>query len=136
MNRCNIATFALKPILLMKTQVYFRFRDHPGDLFRSSDVVKLTDPDIDLDAFLVQFLPNYQSCPNVAYLNNLYKLFHDEFIDNEDKESFLEIIGDKSLELVDEEIKTIRHELYVEALRNFYQIVLNNKIEIINESRE
>lgn len=52
----------------------------------------------------------------------------------EDKENFLEIIGDKSLELVDEEIKTIRHELYVEALRNFYQLVLKNKIEIINEA--
>lgn len=27
----------------MKTQVYFRFREHPGDLFRSTDIVKLPD---------------------------------------------------------------------------------------------
>ena len=40
----------------MKTQVYFRFREHPGDLFRSTDIIELPDPDKDQSTFLVKFL--------------------------------------------------------------------------------
>ena len=118
---------------MMKTQVYFRFREHPGDLLRSTDIIELPDPDKDQDTFLVHFLPNYQSDQTVAYLNDLYKLFHDEFNDDEDKANIIETVGDKTLEQVDKEIKRVTKELYVEALRNFYELVLNNEIEIIND---
>lgn len=120
----------------MKTQEYFRFREHPGDLFRSTDIIKLPDLDKDQNTFLVQFLPNYQSDQTVAYLNDLYKIFHDEFNDNEDRANILETVGDKTLELVDKEIRTVTQELYNQALRNFYELILNNNIEIINEEQE
>ena len=121
----------------MKTQVYFRFREHPGDLFRSTDIIELPDPnDKGSDDFLVQFLPNYQSDQTVAYLNDLYKLLNDEFSNDEEKANILEFIEDKTLEQVDEEIKTITQELHIKALNNFYELILNNRIEIINNEQE
>ena len=118
---------------MMKAQVYFRYKEHPGDLFRSTDIIELPDPEKDQDTFLVQFLPNYQSEQTVAYLNDLYKLFHDEFSDDEDKTNIIETVGDKTLEQVDKEIKTVTQKLINQALRNFYILVLNNEIEIIND---
>lgn len=137
MNKClKLIIFAINPISMIKTQVYFRFRVHPGDLYRSTDIIELPDPEKDQDTFLVQFLPNYQSDQNVAYLNDLYKIFHDEFSDDEDKENILKTVGDKTLEQVDKEIKRATKELYVEALRNFNKLVLNDEIEIINDEQE
>lgn len=119
----------------MKTQVYFRFREHPEDLFRSTDIIKLPDPDKDQDTFLVQFLPNYQSDQTIAYINDLYKLKHNKVSDEDDKDNILETVGGKILEQVDEEIKSVTQELYNQALRNFYDLVLENRIEIKNEEQ-
>jgi hypothetical protein len=34
---------------------YFKFKAHPGDLFRNAEEHELPDPDADLEAFLVWF---------------------------------------------------------------------------------
>mgnify|MGYP006329666943 FL=1 len=45
----------------MTNNVYFRYKEHPGDLFRSTELIKLANPDEDLESFLIQFLNNYQT---------------------------------------------------------------------------
>ena len=45
-------------------------------------------------------------------------------------------IMEKTLEQVDEEIKTITQELHIKALNNFYELILNNRIEIINNEQD
>lgn len=121
---------------MTKTQVHFRFKEHPGDLFRNTDILQLPHPDDkDSDNFLVQFLKNYQTDHTIAYLNDLYKLLYDEFSDD-DKANIIETIGNKTLEQVEEEIETVTAELYAEAYKNFYKLVLNQKIEIIYDLKE
>jgi hypothetical protein len=41
--------------------IRFKYKEHPGDFFRNSDIISLPNPQDDLESFLVQFLKNYQS---------------------------------------------------------------------------
>ena len=36
--------------------IYFKYKDHPGDFLRNTDVIELPNPQDDLENFLVQFL--------------------------------------------------------------------------------
>ena len=116
--------------------IYFKYKEHPGDLLRNTDVVQLPNPDEDLEEFLVSFLNNYQSDSKVTYLNDLFKLLDDEFFDDIEKEEFIEIIGAKTDEQIKEEIKLVENGLKEEAYQNFYNLILNNKIEIIIDGKE
>lgn len=114
----------------------FKFREHPGDLLRNTDVIQLPNPNENLEEFLVWFLPNYQSSDNVAYLGDLYKLVHDEFFDGDEKEEFVLMIGKKTKQELKEEIKTVKNDLKNEAYKNFYTLILTNKIELITDGKK
>ena len=66
--------------------VYFKYNTFPKDLFRSTDKIKL--PNIKSEEFLVWFLPNYQGDFRITFLNDLYKLYYDEFDYEEEKTRF------------------------------------------------
>ncbi|WP_164467988.1 hypothetical protein [Epilithonimonas vandammei] len=53
--------------------ILFKFKKLPGDLLRGTSTLQLPDPEKDLDTFLVQFLPLYQTDNTVSYVNDLYK---------------------------------------------------------------
>ncbi len=58
-------------------KIYFKCKTQPGDLLRDTSVVKLPDPETNLEDFLVWFLPDYQSSNDVAYLNDLAKMLYE-----------------------------------------------------------
>ena len=109
---------------------YFKYKSHPGDLLRNSDITELPNPENNLEDFLIWFLDNYQSDSRVSYIDDLSKLVDDEFIDENDKMKFENKIGNKSKSDLMEEIRMIENELEMEAYKNFYHLLLSNKIEI------
>ncbi|WP_028666539.1 hypothetical protein [Runella zeae] len=111
--------------------VYFKYKKHPKDLLRSTDVMMLPDPIENLEGFLVQFLKCYQSDERVAYINDLYKFLEEGFLDEEDKGSFIEIIKNKTDKEIEDELLRVEAELKNEAYINFYNLVQDNQIEII-----
>ncbi len=118
-------------------KIHFRFRKHPGDLLRDTSITQLPDPQKDLDTFLVQFLPLYQTDSTVAYLNDLHKLYYDDFQDDEDLLKFIEYLGGEKTKVeLENEINDVEKRLVNEAYENFYSLVLENKIEIITNGEE
>ena len=117
--------------------ILFKFKKLPGDLLRGTSTLQLPDPEKDLDTFLVQFLPLYQTDNTVSYVNDLYKLLDDDFQDDDDLIKFINYIGgEKSKEEIKNEIKSIENELIAKAYKNFYQLILENKIEIITDAEK
>jgi len=115
----------------------FRFKEHPGDLLRDTSSNQLPSPEEDLDAFLLQFLPCYQRDDTVAFLNDLYKLKYDEFEDDEEMLKFVEYIGGaKTKEEIQVEINEVENDLKQRAYQNFYQLILEDKIEIITNGEK
>ena len=117
-------------------KVYFKYNQYPGDFFRNTDIAELPDPQEDLEDFLVQFLPNYQSDERIAFLGDLYKLIDDDFFDEKDKIEFLKLIGTKSNSEIKAEIKILENDLKQSAFINFYYLIHQNKIEIINHGKK
>lgn len=115
----------------MKNKIYFKFNEHPGDLFRNRSIIELRDPENDLENFLVQFLKHYQSDERIAYVNDLYKLLYEEFYDEEDKIRFIKINGFKTSDEIIDEIQTIEHKLKEEAFENFYHLTITKRIDLI-----
>ncbi|MCH7408932.1 hypothetical protein MM239_05970 [Belliella sp. DSM 111904] len=114
--------------------VRFKYKEQPGDLFRNTDIVPLPNPQEDLEGFLVQFLKNYQSDKRVTYMDDLYKLLHNDFINEADKQQFIIATGIKTDRETETEIQKIENELISEAYSNFYHFVLTKQIEIIANS--
>jgi hypothetical protein len=112
-------------------KTFFRYRKHPGDFLRNTDLLELPNPDENLEDFLISFLDHYQSDSRIAYINDLDKLLYDEFTDELEISKFIEEIGEKSKLEIQEEIKQIETELKDEAFKNFYQLLLENKIEVL-----
>jgi len=52
---------------------HFRYKEHPGDLFRGTVIVPLPDPYKDQENFWIWFHPCFQTSQDVADLNDLYK---------------------------------------------------------------
>lgn len=120
-----------------RNKIYFRFKEHPGDLLRGTATLPLPNPGEDLDGFLVQFLPLYQNDDTVAYLDDLYKLHDDDFQDDDDLLKFLDVIGgEKSKEEIKKEIEEVEKELIARAYENFYSLILENKIEILTNAEK
>lgn len=117
-------------------KVLFKFKNHPGDLFRSTDIVELPDPDQDLEGFLVQFLPMYQTDDTVALLNDLYKISDDNLFDNQKEIKFIEQLGFMTKEEVESEIPKIESQLKMEAYKHFYGLIYSNEIEIIQHGEK
>ena len=110
--------------------MFFKYNTHPGDLFRSTDIIHLPNPDDNQEEFLVQFLDNYQSDQRIAYINDLFKSQDDEFSSDFKKEQYTKLIGNKSHEELKSELKSLQNDLTNEAFKNFYNLLLNNKIEL------
>ncbi len=121
----------------MKKNIFFRFKEYPADLLRGTLTQSLPDPDEDLEAFLLQFLPCYQSDDTVSFLDDLCKLHDDEFQDEEDKLNFVEYIGgEKTKREIKKEIEEIEDDLKQRAYQNFYQLILEDKIEIVTNGEK
>ncbi len=116
--------------------VYFKYKEHPCDFFRNTDVTELPNPQEDLESFLVQFLPSYQSDERIAFLDDMYKLKDDDFFDEKDKIEFINQIGNKSKDELRTEIQLIEQDLKHSAFKYFYSLVQQNKIEIIYNGKE
>lgn len=118
-------------------KINFRFREHPGDLLRGTLIKELPNPEKELDAFLLQFLPCYQTDDTVAFLDDLYKLYDDEFEDEGDMLNFVEYIGgSKTKKEIKMEINEVEDDLTMRAYKNFYQLILEDKIEILTNGEE
>lgn len=116
--------------------VYFKFNERPGDLFRSTNVTELPNPQKDLESFLIQFLPCYQTDDQVTYLDDLHKLLYDEFSE-EERKKFIDFIGsEKTKEEIILEIKKTEKELIDTAYQNFYSLILNQKIIIYSNGKK
>ncbi|HLW31644.1 MAG TPA: hypothetical protein VKX40_05240 [Aequorivita sp.] len=116
--------------------VYFKFKEHPGDFFRNTDIIILPNPQLDLENFLIQFLRHYQSDERVAYLDDLYKLLNNDFYNEDNKNEFTKLIGNKTKTEIKEEIQLVENNLKNEAYTNFYTLILKQKIEIIKDGKE
>lgn len=117
--------------------IHFRYRNHPGDLFRSTDTIELPNPEENLEDFLAQFLPNFQSDDRVTFINDLYKLLHNEFFNQTERDKFIEFIGtNKTEQEIKAEIKLTEQKLIRDAYQNFYSLVLTKKIEITENDKE
>jgi len=92
--------------------------------------VELPNPDENLEGFLIWFLRTYQSDSRVTYVDDLYKLLHNEFSNEEDRMELLQQVGTKTNIEIQEEIKLVEDELKKEAFENFYKLILSNKIEL------
>ena len=117
-------------------KVSFKYKEHPGDLLRSTDLVELPDPYKNTEEFLIWFLVNYNSDERVGYFNDLFKLLDKEFSDEVEEVKFLEIFGKQTDTEIRQEIAIVEDELRNAAFRNFYNLILNNKIEIIIDGKK
>jgi hypothetical protein len=116
--------------------IYFKFKNHPGDFLRNTDVNELPNPQNDLENFLVQFLRSYQSDERVTYLDDLYKLLDDEFFNEEDKNKIIQISSCKTEQEIKNKIQQVENELKNEAFNNFYNLVQTKQIEIIENGEK
>jgi hypothetical protein len=112
-------------------KIYFKYLSHPGDFFRNEKINELPNPDNNLEDFLIWFLNNYQSDHRVSYMDDLFKLVNNEFVDENEKIKFEEKIGNKTKNELKHEIRGVENVLKTEAYTNFYNLLLSNKIEII-----
>lgn len=117
-------------------KIFFRFKVHPGDLLRNTDIVELPSPNENLEDFLIWFLRKYQSDDRIAHLDDLNKLLHNEFSSEIDKTDFIKQIGTKTDNEVQEEINLVEDELKGEAYKNFYHLLLSNEIEIVSNDKK
>lgn len=109
----------------------YRFRNHPGDLFRNDEYQKLPDPQTEKEDFLIAFLSNYQSDDRVAYLDDLYKCLYDEFTGESEELEFANTANMKDKNIVLTEIKQLETILINEAYWNFYELIKLCKIELL-----
>ncbi len=117
-------------------RVCFKYKSHPGDFFRNAEIHVLPDPDNNLEDFLIWFLDNYQSDSRITYIDDLSKLADDEFVDENDKKIFEKKVDNKTKNELLIEINEVENELKTEAYRNFYNLLLSNKIEIVVENEK
>lgn len=117
-------------------KVSFRYVEHPGDLFRNTDVMELPNPKLDLESFLVQFLPHYQSDLRIAQLNDLLKLLEDDFSDESAKQRQIEVYGVVAEKEISSKVKLLEEELTIEAYKNFYHQLQSKQLEIVSNVKD
>lgn len=122
--------------MIFPEKIFCRFKVHPGDLLRNNDIFQLPNPNDNLEDFLIWFMNNYQSDDRLAYLDDLYKLFDDDFSDEETKARFIDQVGNMTVGEIKEAIEFEENELKVEAYTNFYHLVLSDKIEIVRPNEK
>lgn len=108
----------------------FKFKHHPGDLFRNDSVQVLPDIYKDKEKFWVWFHPNFSGSETVAYLNDLYK-WVESIGDGLDNFEFENWYGKMSLEEIIKEIELVERRLDLESLEGFYRVLKRGEINII-----
>jgi hypothetical protein len=110
----------------------FKFKQHPGDLMRDASIKPIPDPIKEQEDFWLWFHPCYQSSQDIADLDDLYKLLHDEcddddLLENEFYEPYTALSKPELQKVIDE------YEMGITAdcFENFYQLVASGMIEII-----
>lgn len=103
-------------------KIQFKFKNHPGDLFRNDSIQVLADFYKDKENFWIWFHPNYSSSETVAYLNDLYKWIED-ICDGFDNPEFEKWYGKISLKEIENEIKVVEKRMDFESLEGFYRMV-------------
>ena len=120
----------------VQNQIYFHYKEHPGDFLRDDSIQELPDPYSQKQDFWVWFLPNYQNDETVSVLNDLYKIHDDCFSDENEKAEFIlrnEIKNNKEL---DDKINQIEECLSFESYKNFYQLIRSGKLEIFENGEK
>jgi|GEM_PF-6250604 len=116
-------------------KIYFKYNEQTKDLFWDEKNHSLPNPQKDIQQFLNWFLRDYKTDERVLYLKDLYKLKNKEF--NTAKEQ--EIIVKYNLKpdaKIEEEIQNLEEKLRLEACENFYDLLMKNKIKIVDQTEE
>lgn|SRR5699024_7136474 len=111
------------------TPIYFKYKNHPGDLLRDDSVQRLPNFNTEKEDFRVWFHPDYSGSETVAYLNDLYKWL-DEKLDEEEEQKFLQYYGAMTKEEIEVEIERTEAVLDLESLEGFWRMVEIGKVLI------
>ena len=114
-------------------KVHFRFKNHPGDLFRDASIQPLPNPEDEQETFWIWFHPCFQISDDVSELNDLYKILHDEEFDEDFKtdNSWYGYYTGMSKEEIQGAIAEYEQEITRDCLENFYRLVRNGEVEIV-----
>ena len=111
---------------------HFRYKEHPGDLFRGTVIVPLPEPYKDQENFWIWFHPCFQTSQDVADLNDLYKYLNDEWFDGDVMETDdYTYYSTMPKDQIREEIKSLEEVIYQDCFENFYHLILEGKIELL-----
>lgn len=98
--------------------VYFKFKNHPGDLLRDCSINKLPNPLTDEEDFWTYFHPNYQNSIDIALINDL----------------FLKLEIDPFNSILKNDIELLRNKITFDSFVNFYRQVSIGNIIIIQKN--
>jgi len=127
---------------LKTTATHFRYKKHPGDLFRNTSVRLLPHPYKNQEDFWVWFHPSYHRSEDISDLGDLYKQLHEtSYQENTTAASKNEQCHrEASKERLFEEIKSLEQKIYQDCFENFYLLIIEGRIELIDnhqiESKE
>lgn len=108
----------------MKKDLYFKYNYPPSD-FIDKDIHLLPNPQKDIQGFLGWFLKDYQSDKRIEQLQDLYKL-QGEGSDSTEK-------NQNANPKVEQEITILEDDLRLEACENFYKLLMENSVEIVEQ---
>lgn len=111
--------------------VYFQFREHPGDLFRNTDVTELPDPIKEQERFWTWFHPRYQDSDDIFSLNRLYKACENDYETENEQVEFERDFGKLSESMIADEIKKLEAKITIDAFQNFYHLIHSGQIHIL-----
>lgn len=118
------------------TATHFRYKKHPGDLFRDTSVQLLPHPYKNQSEFWVWFHPSYHRSEDIADLNELYKQLHNFSCREEITEANPELCYTGiPKERITEEIKLLEHKIYQDCFENFYLLIIEGHIELIENNQ-
>lgn len=126
---------------LKTTATHFRYKKHPGDLFRNTSVQLLPHPYKNQEDFWVWFHPFYHRSEDISDLGDLYKQLHDTPCQETRVSSKNELCYSAvSKERLFEEIKSLEQKIYQDCFENFYLLIIEGRIELLEshqiESKE
>lgn len=116
-------------------KIYFKYNEQPENMFWDEKIHSLPNPQKDIQQFLNWFLKDYETDKRVLCLKDLYKIKSKALKAEEEQEIKLKYNLKPELP-VEEEIKTLEGNLRLEACENFYELLMQNKIKIVDQEEE
>lgn len=104
--------------ILEKKTIYFKFKNHPKDLFRDCSVNRLPNPKTSEADFWVWFHPNYQNSDDIALINDLFVKLEREPLNS----------------ILINDIEELRKRITYDSFENFYEQISNGNIIIIKKT--